>query len=402
MLQIKINTSSLIRKSISLSLILVLILVLALALFLFACIKPFIPEIEEENINKLVVSGRITGQEGWQEVNISTAAPVGLAEYLPVSGCEVTVQDDEGNQYLFKEVTSGSYRAWIGQEHLVPGTAYMVTVITPGGELIESAYDTLTVGATLDSVYYFIEDVATSDPGVFARRMQFYVDLNAIEYDARNYKWEIKETWEYHSARPLEFYYNGKFHEVRPPDYSKMICWTNTMVKEVFLVSTMNSSVNVVHKHPLHFIDGHTSRLSVLYSILVTQHSISESTYKYFEVVKSNSGGFGGLYEHQPFSIRGNLVNKTNPEKDVLGYFYACSESSKRYFYHDVEGIELDFWDQCNEGPLPLSGWAGFMKAQYPVYYYYNESGALRILNDDCVDCRVRGGTLTKPDFWPN
>jgi hypothetical protein len=278
----------------------------------------------------------------------------------------------------------------------------MVSVITPEGERIESAYDTLTSGPAMDSIYYFIENVATSDPDVFATRMQFYVDLNASENDARTYKWEVKETWEYHSVHPLEYYYDGKFHEVRPPDYSKMICWSNMMVKDVFLLSTKNNSVNAVQKHPLHFIDGHTSRLSVLYSILVSQQAVSESTYNYFEVVKSNSGGFGGLYEQQPFSIKGNLVNKTSPEKDVLGYFYACSESSKRYFYHDVEGIELDYWNQCNEDPLPLSGWQGFMKSQYPVYYYYNEDAALRILSDECVDCRVRGGTLTKPDFWPN
>jgi len=378
-----------------------LIMILALMSFTFSCIKPYDPDIREENVNKLVVSGRITNLEGWHEVSVSIASPVQEAAFIPVSGCEVTVADNLGNHFEFDEMTAGSYQAWIGQEYLVPGTAYMVSVMTPEGELVESAYDTLLAGAPMDSVYYAIEDIATGDPNVFLKIMQFYIDLNGAPTDSRNYKWEIKETWEYHSAHPLEFYYNGKFHEVRPPDYSRMICWTNTMVKEIFLLSTANSSLNVFQKNPLHFIDGHTSRLSILYSILVSQQSLSGSTYNYFEVIKENSAGFGGLYEQQPFSIKGNLVNLTNPEQVVLGYFYACSESSRRYFYHDIEGIDLDFWDQCNEDPLPISGWQGFMKSQYPVYYYYNQSGALRILSDDCVDCRVRGGTTTKPDFWP-
>jgi hypothetical protein len=370
-------------------------------MLMIACIKPFNPVIEGGEANKLVVSGRITGTEGWQEVNVSMSAPVIDAAYNPVSGCEVDIRDDKGNIFALNEIRPGSYQGWIVQEYLVPGTAYMVSVVTPEGERIESAYDTLTTGASLDTVYYAIEDVPTTDPDVFLNGLQFYVDLNATESDSRNYKWEIKETWEYHSAHPLENYYDGKFHEVIPPDYSKMICWTNIMVKDVFLVSTKNNSQNVFLKFPLHFVDGHTSRLGILYSILVTQQSLSESTYNYFEVVRTNSAGFGGLYEKQPFSIKGNLVNLTTPEKDVPGYFYAATESSKRYFYKDIEGLELDFWDYCNEDPLPLSGWLGFKKYQYPVYYYYNESDALRILSDECVDCRLRGGTTNKPDFWP-
>jgi len=374
---------------------------IAALLLLFACIKPFNPEIESRQVNQLVVSGKVTSTEGWQEVNISMSSPVENAVYNPVSGCLINIHDDKGNIFALPEVKAGSYQAWIGQEYLVAGRAYMVAVVTPDGDRIESAYDTLTRGASIDSVYYIIEDVPTNDPDIFLRRMQFYVDLNATESDSRNYKWEIKETWEYQSAHPLEYYYDGTFHEVMPPDYSKFVCWTNIMVKDVFLVSTKNRSANVALKNPLHFIDGSTSRLGILYSILVTQHSLTESTFNYFEVVKANSAGFGGLYEKQPFSINGNLVNLTHPGKEVLGYFYAATTSSKRYFYKDIEGLEVDFWNSCNEDPLPLTGWEGYKGKNYPVYYYYTYEGALLILSDQCIDCQLRGGTLIKPDFWP-
>jgi hypothetical protein len=85
----------------------------------------------------------------------------------------------------------------------------------------------------------------------------------------------------------------------------------------------------------------------------------------------------------------------------VLGYFYAATTSSKRYFYHDIEGLELDFWNGCTEDPLPLTGWEGYKGKNFPVYYYYTYEGALLILSDPCIDCRLRAGTLTKPDFWP-
>jgi hypothetical protein len=366
-----------------------------------ACIKPYTPVIEGAESNKLVVAGKISGTEGWQEVNVSLSSPVENNSYIPLSGCEVNIFDNNGNIFAANEMKEGSYQVWMSQNDLLPGTAYMVSIVTPDGERVESAYDTLTECPPLDSVYYIIEDIPTSDPDVFQRGMQFYTDLHGGVSDSRFYNWTVRETWEFHSARPLEHYYDGRWHDVIPPDYSLMVCWANILVKDVFLVSTKNFSQNLSLKNPLHFIDGHTSRLSIMYSILVTQQSLTESTYHYFEVVKSNSSGFAGLYEQQPFSIKGNLQNLSHPDQDVLGYFYACSENSKRYFYQDIEGLELDFWDNCNEGPLPISGWGGYKKYAYPVYYYYDESGALLILSDECVDCRIRGGSLAKPDFWP-
>lgn len=370
-------------------------------LALAACIKPFTPVIEGDAAKKLVVSGRITSTEGWQEVSVSMSSPVETATNIPVSGCEVNIMDNKGNIFALDEAESGNYRGWIGKEFLVAGNAYMVSIVTAEGERVESAYDTLMAGAALDTVYYAIEDIPTNDPDVNKLIMQFYTNLVAAETESRFYRWEIKETWEFRSARPGEFYYDGKFHELIPPDYSKMVCWTTMLVKNIYTLSTKTLAQNVFNKFPLHAIDGHTPRLGILYSILVTQQSLSESTYNFFEVVRENSAGFGGLYEKQPFSIKGNLVNLTNPDKDVLGNFYATSETSKRYFYQDIAGLELDFSNSCIEESLPISGWGGYKKWDYPVYYYYTEEGVLIILSDPCIDCRLRGGTLIKPDFWP-
>jgi hypothetical protein len=371
-------------------------------LLMYACIKPYNPLIESNAANKLVVSGRITDIEGWQEVYISTSSPVENPEYIPVPGCIVNIIDNNGNVFPFPEDNPGRYRAWLAIEYLIPGTSYKVTVQTPEGETIESSYDTLMPGAKLDSIYYVIEDVPAAGPDGYLRGIQFYVDLDATEFECRNYRWEIAQTWEFHAARPAEYYYDGKFHEIIPPDYSKMVCWSNATVKNIYTLSTKNLSQNVFQKYKLHFVDGHTSsRLGILYSILVRQQSLSENAFNFWEQVRINSNELGGLYEKQPLAIKGNLLNLTNPEKEVLGYFYATSESSKRYFYQDIEGLELDFSDNCYEGPLPLTGWAGFKKWDYPVYYYYTDDGALLILTDQCVDCRKMGGTITKPDFWP-
>lgn len=371
-------------------------------LLLFACIKPYEPKIDSNAKNKYVVSGRITNTEGWQEVEVSLSSPIESPEYIPVSGCRVNILDDKGNIFLLEENNPGIYHVWMGQEYLTHGASYKVMVITPGREVLVSGFDRMPTGPPVDSVYYSVKDIPTPDPEVNHRVMQFYIDLNAIGNYSQYYKWEVVETWEYHAAHPAEYFYDGAFHQIMPPDYSKNKCWITGLVKNVFTVSTKNLSQNIYNQYPLHFIDGRTSRLGILYSILVRQLALSEEAYNYWEQLRINSNEQGGLYEKQPLAIKGNLQNVTNPDNDVLGYFYAASESTKRYFYHDVEGIVLDFDNGCSEDNLGRFGWREFKPGDYPVFYYFNAVGALKILSYECIDCRRLGGTTVKPDFWPN
>ncbi|MCK9421535.1 MAG: DUF4249 domain-containing protein [Bacteroidales bacterium] len=371
-------------------------------LMLFSCIKLYDPQIDSNAKNKYVVSGRITNTEGWQEVDVSLSSPIESPSYVPVSGCRVNILDDKGNIFLMEEYNPGQYLVWIGQEYLKPGISYKVMVVAPGREILVSGFDKMPAGPSIDSVYYSVNVIPTPDPDVNHRVMQFYVDLNAIGNYSQYYKWDVVETWEYHAAHPLEYFYDGTFHEVYPPDYSKNKCWSTNLVKNVFTVSTKSLSQNTYKQYPLHYVDGHTSRLGILYSILVRQLALTEEAYNYWEQLRINSNEQGGLYEKQPLAIKGNIQNATNPDNEVLGYFYATSESTRRYFYHDIEGIPLDFSNSCSEDVLGRFGWREFKPDDYPVYYYYNAVGALKILGRECVDCRLMGGTTEKPDFWPN
>jgi len=368
---------------------------------LFSCIKHYDPLIDANVEKKYVVSGRITDTEGWQEVEVSLSSPIESPEYIPVSACQVKILDDKDNVFSMEEYKPGKYQVWMGREYLTHGTSYQVRVTTPGGEELVSGFDKMPIGPRLDSIYYSIEDVPTSNPDKSLRIMQFYVDLNAVGDYSQYYKWEVMETWEYHAPLPLQYYYDGHLHEVHPPDSSNMVCWKTIPVKNVFTISTKSFSQNIYKKYPLHSIDGHTSRLGILYSILVRQLALSEEAYNYWEQLRINSNEQGGLYEKQPLAIKGNLQNFSKPEKVVLGYFYAVSESERRYFYHDIEGIDLDFYNFCSPYSLGQFGWKEVLPWEYPVYYYYNEYGALKILNKECIDCRSLGGTTVKPDFWP-
>jgi hypothetical protein len=369
-------------------------------LLLTACIKLYTPVIDSNAQNKYVISGRITNAEGWQEVQVSLSSPIESPKYLPASGCQVKVLDNKGNVFSLEEFDPGLYHVWMGQEFLIPGTSYQVRVTTPDSQELESGFDQMPKGPSLDSVYYSVKEVPTSNPLVNQRVMQFYVNLNAIGDYSQFYKWEIEETWEYHSAHAAEFYYDGTFHQIIPPDSSNMVCWATVPVKNVFTLSTKGLSQNSYTQFPLHYVDEHSSRLTVLYSMFVSQLALGEAAYNYWEQLRINSNEQGGLYEKQPLAIKGNLVNLTNSKNEVLGYFFAASVSSRRYFYHDIEGMDLGSNKSCYEEGLGRFGFKEFFPWEYPIWFYYS-ARVVRILTTGCIDCRQLGGKTVKPDFWP-
>jgi hypothetical protein len=72
--------------------------------------------------------------------------------------------------------------------------------------------------------------------------------------------------------------------------------------------------------------------------------------------------------------IKGNLRNLSDPGQPVLGYFGASMVTEKRIFVVNVPGLPIEYIP-CDPEPKP---------------------------EPECIDCRLAGGTIVKPTFWPN
>lgn len=371
------------------------------ALVAFSCIKPFDPQIGPGDQALYVVSGQVTDQEGFQYASVSVSAETSDPRYISLSGCQAEIQDDRGNVYPMEDAGGGNYRVWIGQAGLSPGIAYRIRVITPSGTEIISGFDRMPECPEIDSVYFQVESILTNDPAQPIHGIRFYADLDATAYESYFFRWELEETWEYHMDYAREWYYDGAIHKIDPPDRSTQICWYTAAVKEIFTVSTANLAQNIYLGYPLHFTDNKTHKLTVLYSLLVRQYALSETAYIFWDKLRVNSQGQGGLYETQPLSIDGNLHVPADQEARVLGYFGAAAVRTKRVFVSDVEGLGLDPQPLCI-GPVPLGifGWSEFPPEDYPIYFT-RIGGAVFTLDDQCIDCRLSGGVNVKPGFWP-
>lgn len=379
-----------------------LIISILVGLVLTACIKTYEPDFKDDSIAKWVIEGSINNQEGWQEVRVSQSSSYNAAYFFPNDQCQVSIINEQGLEFKMDNFGDGAYRVWISEEYLTPGNSYYLKVITPDDDVFESSPDVMPEPTSLADSYFEIEDIPTLDPEVFIRGLQFYIDLNAENENNKYFRWRITETWEYESAYPKEFWYDGQVHQYIPPDYSTYTCWTTRQFDEIFILSTESLEQNQANKIPLQFVSSQTEKLAILYSFLVEQITMSEEAYLYWEQLAENVSIGEGLYASQPLAIQGNIRNIDDPDQSILGYFQAVNVSSKRYFIEPIPNLELNFFNKCSPAFL-RKGLREIYPWEYPAYLMSGDNGNWIpfILNYECVDCTLRGGVTTKPDFWP-
>lgn len=374
---------------------------LILLMILVSCIKKYDPNFKNTATQKHVIQGMVSNQEGWQEIDISISSSLTQPGYIPIEGCQVEIIDDENHKFDLEEYEKGKYRVWMSKEYLVVGRSYKTKVVLPNGDVLESTFDKMPTGPEIDDVFFELKDLPTSEPDEWIKGIQYYTNLKANNEQSRFYRWQITETWEFHSAYPKEFYYDGQINHIDPPDYSDYYCWSTRVVDEIFTLSTQSLSENEYSRLPLHYVSNTTERLSVLYSFMLRQIAISEAAYIYWDQLRINNTIGQGLYASQPLAIKGNIVNTSNPDLEVLGFFQASSETSRRIFTSPVEDLELDFSNKCSPAVLRL-GLAEITPNMYPAWLMEDKGlPKMELMNYECVECTLRGGETEKPSFWP-
>jgi hypothetical protein len=374
-----------------------------LTLMLTSCLKSYEPVIKSSDAGKYVVSGQVNNGDAVHRINVSIATPIYEPTNKPVAGCTVKILDDKGNSFATIDMKNGNYEAIIPKNELKAGTSFKADVILPGGDHIVSDFDQIQDCPDVDSVYYVQKEVHGLNPGIPAQGIQFYLNLNGTNITCRNFMFEAFETWEYHSAYPIEWYYNGYINHRVPPDFSRMVCWKTSLVKNFFTLTTRNQSQNTYTRFPLHIVNDYSSpRLQYGYSLLIRQYTLSDAAFIYWEKIQLNSNQEAGLYERQPQPAKGNMHNLTNPDQEVLGLFGATTVKSKRIFVGPIKDLPIKFDPHCEVGTV-LKALDQIHYAWYPAYLFGDSYGyQLEMIRPDCVDCLRLGGINVKPDFWPN
>ncbi len=358
-------------------------------IFLSRCVTEFVPEISEQK-ELLVVEALITDQEETYTVRLSRSLPFGKkSDARAVTGCLVTVSDDSGNSYMFREKEAGIYISDSTSFRGQPGRKYTLRINTYDGIRsfsYESSQVEMKPVPVIDTVYYektTVKEGVDFMPGIDA--CSIYLDTHDPANSCRYYRWDFTEVWVLRLLFPVP----------------NIKCWIYDRSAGINIKSTAAFDEDRVSRQPVTYITNITDRLKSKYSIQVNQYSLNEDEYVYWRKLQNLGDEVGGLYDVIPASVPSNLSCIEDPSEKVLGYFSVSAKTSKRLFIKDeFEGI-IDRYNDCisdtvyGNGDIPGLGTSVWILIDHPFPSH------VRILTDKkgCYDCTVRGTTV-RPPFW--
>lgn len=375
------------------------------AILLFSCKEKYISDTVMET-RFLVVEGNINNGNDSTIIQLSRSEQLNSIITTPESNAKITIESIDGNVNIpLLEKAKGSYSIY--GLNLNSNTPYRVRIITSNNQTYLS--DTLRVldNPAIDSVNWI-----NKDNGV-----QLYVNTHTNATGTNYYKWDYKETFEFHSKYKSYLkistvnYYKAQFAWLGYRDSVNVTfdnnmfqCWKDVKSSDINISNTANLNTNSIH-FPLTWIEPNAEKLSIMYSILVNQYAISKEAYNFYNKIKKNTENTGTLFDPQPSEINGNIHNTKNPSEIVIGFMNICNPQSKRIF---IDNKSLNNWtpsSQCylreiknNSDSILLSG-RGLIPTD--VAQYVTSIVSYYAAPPECVDCRTKGGNNNKPTYWP-
>lgn len=374
---------------------------ITLIFLLNSCVEEYWPDLGTKYENAIVIDGMITNEPGPYFVKLSQSNKVENSVFLPLSGHLVSISDDHGTSEYLQEISPGVYSTDPNGIQGIVGYQYRLQILTPDGKNYQSEYEELIQPLEIDSVYANFE-FKDENKSRISEGYQFYLDTHPSSDSSNFFIWRLQSTYEYEADFKLRFYYAGTMVQVTNSD-SIQTCWKTSKIKEFFTFSTKNLEQKAVNKFPLIFVNTENKELSIRYSLLVKQFSVSERSYQFWNNIREQNSADNDLFARQPFQTKGNIINTDNLKEPVFGYFLVAGSSQKRifvnrptppvHFYYSF--CELTEWDYQNVGTVYLSS-----PSEWPIFLTTGPGGSRAYPVQECIDCRLNGGTIEKPSFW--
>ncbi len=358
------------------------------------CVKTFVPDLSKYD-ELLVVDGEITDAPGPYTVTLSLSARTQeKSKFSPYSNCKVEITDNLGNKAVLKEQSPGVYKTDSTAIRGVVGRSYRLNIVTPDGDTYESTAEVLPAPLKIKSVYYELK--YEEDPDYLYRRegLQFYIDTEPAPTTDNRIFWKLQSTFKFNTDIPIGYYFDGSLHRVYDKDTFKT-CYRTVTIPDYFLINTNELNQSEVTRFPLHFEDNYSKALSIRYSLKASQYNLGKDAFTYWSTIKKIRDAGGNIYTVQPYQVKNDLVNVTNPDKPALGYFTVAGVDEKRIF---VDPPLIFFrYDTCTSGE-PLRN-LNYTLSRYPELYPIFLPASLSWPQEECLDCRELG-VKEKPNFW--
>ena len=321
-------------------------------------------------------------------------------------GASVWVESEAGEVLSGRELEDNVFE--IDTEDLSLQGRYRLGVSIPGRGEYLSAFKGVLVSPAIDSVTYSVAGDRS-----YAR---IEVTTHNGKLDEKLYcKWSYSENWESNALYPSQLVFDvksGVMTKLSPEEtVTRQYCFSEAESVGTYIANTEKLSENVIYKSVVKEIANTDSRLMRLYSINVTQKVLDKEAYIYWDNMKNNTSGTGGLFSPQPSEIRGNIESVTTEGEIVIGYVNVSTVSQRRVFVDWTNKLaystgcveilvpKLAPTDKPDAEPKPL--WPGYYTQGYrPIRFSEGKTDEAYWALENCTDCRAFSNS-TRPDFWP-
>jgi len=360
------------------------------------CIEPYQPPPILEDVDILVVDGYLNSTDGSATVRLTHANTLSNQNKPePEQNAAVAIRTEDGSSYPLIEQDSGTYI--LTGLNIDPAAQYQLSVRTSDEEEYLSDYVPIKQSPAIDSITWEAEDDGVN----------ILVNAHDATGSTRYYRWDYVETWQYHAAISSDFILIDKQPVYRADSDRIYTCWRTVPSTKISIASSIRLAEDVIRDYPITFLSKGSSKVSVKYSILVKQRAISKAEFDFWGQLKKTTEDVGGLFDPLPSQVPGNIHNLSNPSAPVLGYFSAGAAYEARFFlsYYDLpDHLRKPSRETgCTPDTIMLADLQNLLGSEIIGTAVYSGPFVIGYTRSSprCADCRVQGGTVKKPAFWP-
>lgn len=349
-----------------------LTVILLVFMAIYGCREPFEFDFEEIDDPKVVIEGFISDRGSQHAIKVSYTATLddfGVVDTQFIEDANVRIEDDLGGSTLLRHREAGVYLTST-QYRAQEGRTYTLVVTLANGDVYQSVPRTLPPASP-----------ATAQLEVTGATRLVLANNNLVEEEGASVTVTIDKDNERHYYQWLIGHYYI-FEADKAIEEENRLCYVRDFDKARILLlqdNAIGAGEADQYSYEIDFIPI-GKRMRHEFGVEGRLLTMNEDDYIFWEEVKSLAENTGGLFDAAPFTLEGNISNRSTGEL-ALGYFGVYRESMEREFFTQLDlGFNLREFPDCELPPWPY---------QMPI---------------PCEDCRVAARQenygIVRPSWW--
>ena len=261
----------------------------------YSCQKPLDIKATDSNANVLVVEGFINTADS-TKISLSRTVTIGnKTTASPELNAQITLENTTGTVAPLQHLGKGIY-ATVSLT-LDNTKQYRIRIKTSNGKTYLSDLTEAKVTPPIDSVGY----------NITADGMIIYANTHDDTNKSKYYLYNYEETWRFKT--PYLSAYKGNCYAIVSRANNEILnyCFGFEASKNVVLNSTNTLTQDVVYQAPITSIISSSEKISIRYSILLTQTALTKDAYEFWENLRKNTEKLGSIFDAQPSQFFGNI-----------------------------------------------------------------------------------------------